>query len=102
LRIRGRAAVGSISVVSLKNIGNRSAESDCRVISLLAVLEEENRKLRSAVIDLSLETLRLREALCRSRALAGSSAYYVRAEIAMSGERLACGGKLTGASLREL
>ena len=69
--------MGSISVVSLKNIGNRSAESDCRVISLLAVLEEENRKLRSAVIDLSLETLRLREALCRSRALAGSAAYYV-------------------------
>ena len=68
--------MSSITVVS-KNISNRGAESDSRVISLLAVLEEENRKLRSAVIDLSLETLLLREALCGSRALAGSSARYV-------------------------
>ena len=40
-----------------------SAESNCQVISLLDILEKENQELRRAVIDLSLETLRLREAI---------------------------------------
>ena len=35
------------------------------VVSLLTVLEEENRELKGAVIDLALETLLLREAICR-------------------------------------
>jgi hypothetical protein len=39
------------------------AESSCQVISLLDILEKENQELRRAVIDLSLETLRLREAI---------------------------------------
>jgi len=43
--------------------------SPCRirpsVVSLLAVLEEENRELKGAVIDLALEMLLLREAICR-------------------------------------
>lgn len=39
------------------------AESNCQVISLLDILEKENQELRRAVIDLSLETLRLREAI---------------------------------------
>jgi hypothetical protein len=48
------------------NSADRHPESDCPVISLLAVLEEENRMLRSAVIDLLLETLLLREAARQS------------------------------------
>jgi hypothetical protein len=45
-----------------------SAESNCQVISLLDILEKENQELRRAVIDLSLETLRLREGHWPSRA----------------------------------
>jgi len=48
------------------NNADRHPESGCPVISLLAVLEEENRMLRSAVIDLLLETLLLREAARQS------------------------------------
>ena len=47
----------------------REDQSPCRirpsVVSLLAVLEEENRELKGAVIDLALEMLLLREAICR-------------------------------------
>ena len=48
------------------NNADRHPESGYPIISLLAVLEEENRILRSAVIDLLLETLRLREAASQS------------------------------------
>lgn len=37
--------------------------SDCQMISLLAFLEDENRNLRKAIIDLSLETLLLKSSL---------------------------------------
>lgn len=39
------------------------AEPECRPISLLSVLEAENIRLRRAVVELSLDTLALREAL---------------------------------------
>jgi hypothetical protein len=47
-----------------KSDGNRNAEatnqikesSGCKPISLLAVLEEENKELRKAVVDLALQT----------------------------------------------
>ena len=40
--------------------------SACQPVSLLAFVEEENRELRRAVIDLALDTLLLREAMRRS------------------------------------
>ena len=61
----GWVATVPITVVSLgrdkRSAG--SAESNCQMISLLDVLEKENRELRKAVVDLSLETLLLREAI---------------------------------------
>ena len=39
------------------------ARLDCRPISLLVFLEEENLRLRNVVIALSLDTMTLREAL---------------------------------------
>jgi hypothetical protein len=44
------------------------AEPECRPISLLSVLEAENIRLRQAVVELSLDTLALREALERREA----------------------------------
>ena len=44
------------------------AEPECRPISLLSVLEAENIRLRQAVLELSLDTLALREALKRMEA----------------------------------
>jgi hypothetical protein len=63
--------VSSTSLHELKFERNRSREadapprkgSDCETISLLGFLEEENRKLRRAVIELALETLLLRSSL---------------------------------------
>ncbi len=45
---------------SRRPVGGQVEGSDCQVISLLEFLEEENEKLRKAVVDLSLETLLLR------------------------------------------
>jgi hypothetical protein len=49
-----------------KNSGRR-AETSCQVVSLLDILEKQNQELRRAVIDLSLETLLLREAICNGK-----------------------------------
>ncbi len=43
-----------------REIGGQLAGSDRQVISLLEFLEEENKNLRRAVVDLSLENLLLR------------------------------------------
>lgn len=60
----------STSVRAFKNDKSRRTEakgqakegSDCQMISLLAFLEEENRELKRAVIDLALDTLLLKKA----------------------------------------
>ncbi len=43
-----------------REVGGSVQGSDCQVISLLDFLEEENRSLREAVVDLSLENLLLK------------------------------------------
>jgi hypothetical protein len=43
-----------------REVGGPVDGSGGQVISLLAVLEEENKNLRKTIIDLSLETLMLR------------------------------------------
>jgi len=56
-------------IVESESFREDQHQSPCRirpsVVSLLAVLEEENRELKGAVIDLALEMLLLREAICR-------------------------------------
>jgi hypothetical protein len=63
------------STRAFRNDESRSAEaggqvrecSDCEPISLLAFLEKENRELRSAVIDLALDTHLLKAAQGRNK-----------------------------------
>ena len=60
--------MSSTSLPPLRSDENRNAETrgdnpDCQPVSLLAFVEEENRELRRAVIDLALDTLRIKEAL---------------------------------------
>ncbi len=43
-----------------------SPHSDCQMISLLTFLEEENRDLRRAVVDLALETLMLKSSVLKN------------------------------------
>ena len=59
---------GTVQITNVVSLGRdkgsaRGEKSNCQVISLLDILEKENQELRRAVIDLSLETLRLREAI---------------------------------------
>ncbi len=43
-----------------REVGDQAVGSDCQVVSLLEFLEEENKSLRQAVVDLCLENLLLR------------------------------------------
>ena len=61
-------SVLKIRTVDLRTVHPKSLKQDnagpkCRPISLLSVLEAENVRLRERVIELSLDTLVLREAL---------------------------------------
>jgi hypothetical protein len=47
----------------LDNRARLSSQSQQLPVDLLAFLEEENRRLRQAVVELSLDTLALRDAL---------------------------------------
>jgi hypothetical protein len=71
-RAKGGAAMSLSAVRESRNsIGRRSGgangpsggKSGCETINLLAFLEEENRDLRRAAIELALDTLRLKSAL---------------------------------------
>ena len=62
-----------VSVLKPRMVGSRAvdrqshkqddAEPACRPISILSFLEAENIRLRQAVVELSLDTMALREAL---------------------------------------
>ena len=77
ISVRGPAISMSASVLRLdlksdrgRGTGGAKGQEDragpaCRPVSLLAFVEEENRELRRAVIDLALDTLLLREAVPR-------------------------------------
>ncbi len=69
------AAMNPVSVLRPRTVGSRTfnrhsheqdeAEPACQTISLLSFLEAENIRLRQTVVELSRDTMALREALNR-------------------------------------